>query len=322
MTSRKRDSNFDQDFDDGVFDQDSKTSDFGSDSDWGDVDNKKMVKMRQSARYNMRNRTLPEALPKVLDTMGQVGVASKKADLFILNPHFEHIINKKKRGIVVDIWNFVLGVTSSSRLPTFCWDPKLWSEWILHRWEKFGLRRFQLLMDALSSDGNIDWNAVPAWRFIRNTRVDDNKGLVVAKNVGLLHIVSQFEIMFSDKEADMITDCEFRFICNKDLDIVLDSPHTSVGFTLRSWQHRFAEDWQTQIQVDMNSVHAKHLLLSKRQHLKKGKTTDPTRPPIHLCRMDGEWGTLSKVQSKKSPLKRTPKPLSEQEIAELLKQCQ
>ena len=43
----------------------------------------------------------------------------------------------------------------------------------------------------------------------------------VARKVGLHHIASRIQIRFSDKEADIITDGEFQFVCNKDLNTTL-----------------------------------------------------------------------------------------------------
>ena len=262
----------------------------------------------------MKRRPLGKALGKAIGTMGQVGFASKKDDLVTLIPQLVDkvaAVIKKKRGNIVEMWNFSLGVTNSSRLPTMFWDPKMWSEWVLLRWEKFGLQRFNLVIDAMSPDGNIDWNAIPTWRFI----VQVNE-FGVARKVGLHHIVSGIEIRFSDKEADIITDGEFQFVCNKDLNVSLESPHTTICFTLKSWPVRFAEDWQCQIQMDMNDVIIKVLnpwpqskAPPKRPQTNKGhrlqRTPNPSGhtimpPTIHLVQHD--------CQPKRQQRKRTPKP--------------
>ena len=170
-----------------------------------------LVKMRQQGRNNMRRRSLGEALNKTFDRILQIGFANKKDDLLTLIPQLDDLITKK-RGNIVAMWNFALGVSNATRLPAMFWDPKMWSEFVLLRWEKFGLQRFNLVIDAMSPQGNIDWDAVPTWRFI----VQVNE-FGVARKVGLHHIVLEIEIRFNDKEADIITDGEFQFVCNKDI---------------------------------------------------------------------------------------------------------
>jgi hypothetical protein len=292
-----------------------------------DVDRMRcFVKMRQQGRNNMRRRSLGEALNKTFDRMGQVGFASKKDDLITLIPQLDDLITKK-RGNIVAMWNFALGVSNATRLPAMFWDPEIWSEFVLLRWEKFGLQRFNVVIDAMSPQGNIDWDAVPTWRFI----VQVNE-CGVARKVGLHHIVLEIEIRFNDKEADIITDGEFQFVCNKDINVSLESPHTTICFTLKSWPVQFTvgqqsysssgftEDWQREIQWDMN--HVINQTFTKRQQTKKGhhkkRTPNPSiqimPPTIHLVQHD--------CQSKRKQSKRTSKPWDAQKIAELLKECQ
>ena len=122
-----------------------------------------VVNMREQGRSNMKRRPLGKALGKAIGTMGQVGFDSKKDDLVTLIPQLADkvaAVIKKKRGNIVEAWNFALGVSNASRLPAMFWEPELWSAWVLLRWEKIGLERFNLVIDAMPPDGNIDWNAI------------------------------------------------------------------------------------------------------------------------------------------------------------------